>query len=91
MSEEELPEEFKPISMWGYFGYSILFAIPCIGLIVLLVFAFGGAKNVNLRNFARGQLISIVIAIIIMVIMFAVATAGLTALYNAIQQAAQAV
>lgn len=34
-----IPYEYKPISMWGYFGYQILFAIPCIGWILLLVFA----------------------------------------------------
>ena len=48
-----IPEEYKPISMWGYFGYQLLFAIPCVGFIVLLVFAFGGTNNINLRNFAR--------------------------------------
>ncbi len=48
-----IPEEYKPITMWGYFGYEILFSIPCIGLVLLLVFSFGGTKNINLRNFAR--------------------------------------
>ena len=48
-----IPEEYKPISMWGYFGYELLFSIPCVGFILLLVFAFGGTKNINLRNFAR--------------------------------------
>lgn len=28
-----------------YFGYDILFALPCIGIILLLVFSFGGAKK----------------------------------------------
>ena len=51
--ENSLPEEYRPISMWGYFGYQILFAIPCVGLIMLLVFSFGGTKNKNLKNFAR--------------------------------------
>ena len=52
-NESMLPDEYKPISMWGYFGYQILFYIPCIGTILLLVFALGGAKNKNLRNYAR--------------------------------------
>lgn len=40
MEEENLniPESYKPISMWGYFGYEILFSIPVIGLILLIVF-----------------------------------------------------
>ena len=48
-----IPPEYQPISMWGYFGYELLFSIPCIGFILLLVFSFGGTKNQNLRNFAR--------------------------------------
>ena len=53
MNDKNLPYEYKPISMWGYFGYEILFSIPFIGFILLLVFSFGGTKNINLRNFAR--------------------------------------
>ena len=30
------PEEYKPITMWGYFGYELLFSIPCVGIIILL-------------------------------------------------------
>lgn len=59
MSEDfnfNIPEEYRPISMWGYLGYQLLFAIPCAGFILILVFAFGGAKNKNVRNFARSYL-----------------------------------
>lgn len=52
---ENIPEEYQPISMWGYFGYELLFSIPCVGIILLIVFAVGGTKNVNLRNFARSK------------------------------------
>lgn len=69
-----IPEEYKPISMWGYFGYEILFSIPCIGFILLLVFAFGGTKNINLRNFARSYFCFI---IIVMVLVAILAGAGL--------------
>ena len=48
-----IPNEYKPISAWGYFGYEILFAIPIIGFIILVIFALGGARNINLKNFAR--------------------------------------
>ena len=44
-----LPPEYRPISMWGYFGYEILFSIPIVGFILLLVFSFGGTKNVSQR------------------------------------------
>ena len=58
-----IPEEYKPISMWGYFGYELLFSIPCVGFILLLVFAFGGTKNVNLRNFARSYFCYMIIGL----------------------------
>ena len=64
-----IPSEYKPISMWGYFGYQILFAIPIIGFILLLVFALGGTKNINLRNFARSYFCFFIIVIVIIVLL----------------------
>lgn len=64
-----IPEEYKPISMWGYLGYEILFSIPCIGFILLIVFSFGGTKNINLRNFARSYFCCFIIALIIILIL----------------------
>lgn len=66
VEKKVVPEEYKPITMWGYFGYEILFAIPLVGFILILVFSFGGARNINLRNFARSYFcVAIVAAIII--------------------------
>lgn len=60
VKKEEKPEAsvkiqpaYKPIGMWEYFGYEILFSVPLLGFIILLIFSFGGTKNVNLKNFAR--------------------------------------
>lgn len=64
-----IPSEYKPISMWGYFGYQILFAIPIIGFILLLVFALGGTKNINLKNFARSYFCLFIIVIVIIVLL----------------------
>ncbi len=72
MTNEELqnvPPELKPISMWGYFGYMILFAIPVVGIILLLVFSFGGTRNINLRNFARSYFCLLIIALILAAIL----------------------
>lgn len=57
--------DYTPISMWGYFGYNILFWIPFIGFILVLVFAFGGTRNINLRNYARSQFCSLILAVIL--------------------------
>ena len=60
-----VPNKFKPISAWGYIGYQLLFSIPLIGLIFMLVFAFGGTNNINLKNYARSFLIWILIGLVI--------------------------
>lgn len=70
--------DYTPISMWGYFGYELLFSIPCIGFILLLVFSFGGTKNVNLRNFARSYFCFMIILLVLVgILMLTGATAGL--------------
>ncbi len=77
-SENNIPEEYRPISMWGYFGWEILFSIPCVGLILLIVFAFGGTRNKNLRNFASSYFCVLILAIIIFfVVMIFSASVGI--------------
>ena len=61
--------------MWGYFGYQILFSIPCVGFIALLIFAFGGTKNVNLKNFARSYFCFTII-LVVLVVLFTIAFGG---------------
>ena len=68
-----IPEEYKPISAWGYFGYQLLFSIPCVGFILLCVFALGGTKNINLKNFARSYFCLLLLCLIIGVIVFILA------------------
>ena len=72
IQEGNLPEEYRPISMWGYLGYQILFAIPCVGFILILVFSFGGSRNINLRNFARAYLLAFVIGLVLVGIIIAI-------------------
>ena len=60
--------EYKPISMWGYFGYEILFSIPIIGLIMLIIFSVGGTSNKNLKNFARSYFCFMILALILVII-----------------------
>lgn len=66
---ENIPAEYKPISMWGYFGYEILFSIPIVGLIAALILSFGGTKNRNLKNYARAQFCILIIAIVIIALL----------------------
>ncbi len=62
--EVVLPEDYEPISMWGYFGYEFLFAIPVVGWILCISFALM-ARNHNLRNFARSQFCYLIIYLVI--------------------------
>lgn len=48
----QLPEKYRPLSAWAYFGYSILFSIPIVGLVCLIVFALS-STNINRRSYAR--------------------------------------
>ena len=72
MDNNMIPEEYRPISMWGYFGYEILFSIPIVRFICLIIFAIG-AKNVNKKNFARSYFCYTIICFVIFAIVFAIA------------------
>ena len=83
-----IPPQYKPISVWGYLGYEILFSIPVIGFIMMLVLAFA-PENVNVKNFARSFLLWILLVTIIVVIVAVIITAvtgvgimGLVGAYN---------
>lgn len=81
MDNNNIPEEYRPISMWGYFGYEILFSIPIVGFICLIVFALG-AKNVNKKNFARSYFCYTIIVCLVAIVIFAImmATGAVSAL-----------
>ena len=62
-----VPLEYRPISAWGYFGYSLLFAIPLVGFICLIIFSFDNS-NINRRNYARSFWCALLVVVIIMVV-----------------------
>ena len=61
-------EQFRPLTPWGYVGYSVLFSIPIIGVILLIVFSFSDS-NINRRSYARSFFCWLIIGIIISVIL----------------------
>lgn len=77
ITEDMLPNKFRPLGAWAYFGWSLLFSIPIVGFILLIVFACGAVENVNLRNYARSFFCLIVIALILVLIGALMATAGI--------------
>lgn len=66
-NQNNIPNEYKPLSPWAYFGYNILFAIPLVGFILLIVFSLDNA-NINRRNYARSFFIGLLITVIILVV-----------------------
>ena len=82
MNYENIPDRYKPLSPWAYFGYQMLFNIPVVGVILLIIFALGGAKNINLRNFARSYFCVYIIMIIAFLVLLL--TGGLVTILNLI-------
>jgi len=56
---------YAPISGLGYIGYFILFAIPIVGQILCIAFAFSKSGNVNRRNLARAMFVMLIIGVIL--------------------------
>ncbi len=70
-NDPSIPSHYRPLSPWAYFGYNILFAIPLIGWIFLIIFAFDNS-NINRKNYARSFFVVYLLIIIIVVIFAAV-------------------
>ena len=71
MDYDNIPEEYKPLGMWSYFLWQILFAIPIVGFILLIIQALG-ANNKNLKNFARSYFCALIVFIVIFIIIGAI-------------------
>jgi len=63
----QLPQgnHYAVMSVGSFVLASILMSIPVIGLIICLVWAFGGCKNINKRNYARAFLIFMLIGLVL--------------------------
>lgn len=79
------PAQFKPLSPWAYFGYSLLFSLPIIGFIMTIVLCFSDS-NINRRNYARSYFVGLLIIVALTVVMFILLTAigviGAAAVYG---------
>lgn len=54
---------FSVMGVGAYLGMFLLLCVPVVNLLFLLVWACGGARNQNRRNFARGFLLFTVILV----------------------------
>ena len=71
----------EPISMGEWVLTILLTAIPCIGIIMLFVWAFGDTKNTkpSKSNYAKASLIWMAIGIAISIVFSSAITAIVTA------------
>ena len=67
MESRSFEEEYKPITAKGYLGYQLLFGLPVAGFIIALIFAVS-ARNRNVKNFARAELLVVAITLVILFI-----------------------
>ena len=79
-NKNKIPEEYKPVSPWGYLGLQILYCIPIIGFIFLLVHTFSDG-NLNRRNYARSYwcalLVGIIFAVVCVIVMLLLTLIGI--------------
>lgn len=81
VQQDRIPPEYQPLSPWAYFGYSLLFALPIAGFILLIVFSFAGG-NINRRNYARSYFCWLIILAIIVGIIAIIAAATGASLFG---------
>ncbi len=67
MVEATIPQSYKPLSPWAYYGLQLLFSIPLVGFICLIVFSFDNG-NIHRRNFARSYWCALLIQVILIVL-----------------------
>ena len=64
--EHKHHREHHSISPWGYFGLSVLYAVPVIGWLCCLIISVAD-RNVNRRNHARSMWCGLLVAVILIV------------------------
>lgn len=77
-TEKDLPEQYRPLRAWAYFGLTLLYSIPIVGFIFLIIFSFNSG-NINRRNFTRSYWCALLIVVILLAI-FVIVGGGLTTL-----------
>lgn len=63
---QQVPEE---ISMWKYLGMMWIMALPIVGLVLMIIWAFSN-DGINRRNYARAVLLNIIITLFLTMILW---------------------
>lgn len=79
-----LPDKYRPLGAWEYFGYTVLFSLPIVGLIFLIVFACSDG-NINRRSFARSYFCGFVVCSILVILLAIAGVSILTTLLGYVE------
>ena len=71
ITEADLPEQYRPLSPWAYWGLQILYAVPIVGFIFMIIFSFK-KSNINRRNFTRSYFCTLFLVLIVAVTMLVI-------------------
>jgi len=63
---------YEPLGMWRYIGYTIVLMIPIVGLVLAVIWSFGGG-NANRKGLARAHLLFKVIFLVIIALLIIIA------------------
>lgn len=64
-----LPEAYRPLSPWAYFGLNILYVLPVVGWVFLICHALG-SRNLNRRNYARSYFCVYVLLALVVLLLY---------------------
>ena len=75
------------ISVWQWLLLFFLFALPCFGLLILIVLAFTG-ENESRKNYCRASIILMLLALLIWgcVVLLGLSTVIMNAIHQWLQQ-----
>lgn len=65
-------EDSSPLSMGQYLGAMLLGIIPLVGIVLYIMWSFGGNVNINKKNWARATLIFGAIFVVVMIIFYGI-------------------
>ena len=68
MGRDRIPESYRPLSAWAYFGLQLLYAVPLLGWVFLICHAIG-SRNINKRNFARSFFCVYIVVIVLVIVL----------------------
>jgi len=68
-------DRFRPLSPWEYWGLTILYSVPIVGLVFMIIFSFSNA-NIHRRNFTRSFWCTLAVVLIVIAVLAATGVAG---------------